>query len=76
MTIPLFEFIEWRSLDDDMIQKDYPSTKKNPKRLSINKKNPKRLLHYLYIGIWKLDRITIYNYNFDKLHPEVSIKLQ
>jgi hypothetical protein len=66
MTIPLFEFIEWRSLDDDMIQKDYPSTKKNPKRL----------LHYLYIGIWKLDRITIYNYNFDKLHPEVSIKLQ
>jgi hypothetical protein len=67
MTIPLFEFIESRSLDDDMIQKDYPSTKE---------KSKKTLALLIYIGICELDRITIYHYNFDKLHPEVSIKLQ
>jgi hypothetical protein len=53
MTIPLFEFIEWRSLDDDMIQKDYPSTKKNPKRLSINKKKSKKTLALLIY--WNLE---------------------
>jgi hypothetical protein len=53
MTIPLFEFIEWRSLDDDMIQKDYPSTKKKSKKTIHQQKKSKKTLALLIY--WNLE---------------------